>query len=85
MMTYNEIKEEYPNLKEIPIIEMEVTFDEDYFVKYDHLLLNFSQLVVISRSYKNENGNYKLILRPAGENPSAILIPGSPPIQLQEL
>lgn len=85
METYYEIKEAYPDLKEIPVLEMEVTFGEDYFVKYDHLLLNFPQLVVISRPYKDENGNYKLILRPVGENPSAILIPGSPPIQLQEL
>lgn len=84
-MTYDEIREAFPDLKEIPVIGMEVTFAEDYFVKYDHLLCNFPELVVISRSYKDENGNYKLVLRPAGENPSAILIPGSPPIQLQEL
>lgn len=71
-MTYNEIKENNSNLKEIPVIEMEVTFAEDYFVKFDYLNFNFNKCCVISRSLKDENGNYKLILRPVIENPSAI-------------
>lgn len=87
MKTYSEIKEAYPDLKEIPVLEMEITFPEDYFVKFDQAVINFSHLISISRGYKDENGNYKVIFRPLDiENAYAIFNPKPDiNIKLQEL
>ena len=71
-MTYNEIKENNPDLKEIPVKEIEVTFTEDYFVGGDFVKFN-SDNYIVSRAYKDENGNYKFKLKLMHEKPSAIL------------
>lgn len=77
-----ELEEVY--LKEIPIIELECTFAERYFEKYDKLYLNFEVFQCISRPYKDENGNWKVKLIPCGvEHPSAIYKESIHP-QLQE-
>lgn len=61
-----EIGEDY--FQHIPISEMKLIVDEDYFVKYDFVKLDSPSIFFIMEDpIKLENGNYELTLRPVGK------------------
>lgn len=71
-MNYKEIIKNNPDLKEIPVKEIEVTFTEDYFAGGDFVKFN-SDNYIVSKVYKDKNGDYKIKLKSIYEKPSVIL------------